>query len=113
MIKTGRKSNGYELPVNKFRADNTEVIFRIHFRTEILDQSFPSSKWKYTLHQVKETGDLVTQDMVKAEVLSDFFLPQSYQQELQPHSPSPRRGKAGTGRMKNCPVWEKIRFETS
>ncbi|GAB0176076.1 hypothetical protein GRJ2_000072800 [Grus japonensis] len=59
----------------------------------------------------KETGDLVTQDMEKAEVLNEFFA-QSSLTSARATPPKPQKAKAGTGRMKNCPLQEKIRFET-
>ena len=44
----------------------------------------------------KEAGDLVTQDVEKAEVLNNFFA-SVFNNKLQ-------KAKAGTGRMKNCPL---------
>lgn len=45
----------------------------------------------------KETGDLVTRDVEKAEVLNDFFA--SFFTGIAPATPS--KSKAGTGREKN------------
>lgn len=48
----------------------------------------------------KETGDLVTRDMEKAEVLNDFFAP--FFTGIAPATPSKsQKAKAGTGREKN------------
>ena len=53
----------------------------------------------------KETGDLVTWDMEKAEVLNGFFGLSLHQQGLQPDTPpKTQKAKAGTGGMKNCPL---------
>jgi len=48
----------------------------------------------------KETADLVTQDMEKAEVLNDF-LPQSSPESAPATSPKPQTAKTRPGRMKN------------
>jgi len=44
----------------------------------------------------KEAGDMVTRDVKKAEVLNNFFA-SVFNNKLQ-------KAKAGTGRMKNCPL---------
>ena len=51
----------------------------------------------------KEVGDLVTQDMQKAEVLNDF-LPQSSPASAPATPPKSQKAKAGSGTMKNYPL---------
>lgn len=61
----------------------------------------------------KGTGDLVTQEMEKAEVLNDFFFASVFTSKSSSHIPGPQEGKAGTRRVKNHPLSEEIRYETS
>lgn len=60
----------------------------------------------------KETRDLITQDMHKTEELNSIF-PQSSLASAPATPPGLQEAKAGTGGMKNCPSYEKMRFETS
>lgn len=48
----------------------------------------------------KETGDLITRDMEKVEVVNDFF-PQSSPASAPVTPPKLQKRKAGTGRMKH------------
>lgn len=50
----------------------------------------------------RETGDLVTWDVEKAEVLNDF-LPRSSPASSPATPPKSQEAKAGIGRMKSCP----------
>lgn len=56
-------------------------------------------------------GDLVTQDMEKAEVLSDGFA-SIFPGTCSGHTAHTAEAKAGTGRMKNHQLWEELRSET-
>ncbi|PKU35817.1 hypothetical protein llap_9497 [Limosa lapponica baueri] len=58
----------------------------------------------------KEMGDLITQDMEKAEVLNDFLPPFSLARALTT-PPKLRKAKTGAMTMKNHPL-QKIRFKT-
>ena len=58
-----------------------------------------------------ETGDLVTRNMEKAEILHHFFA-LIFTSKCSSHTTQVAKAKAWTGRMKNCPLQEKIRFET-
>lgn len=49
----------------------------------------------------KETGDLVTQGMKKAEVFSDFYV-SVFTRKSSRQIAGPQKAKVGTGRMKNC-----------
>ncbi|GAB0183606.1 mitochondrial enolase superfamily member 1 [Grus japonensis] len=58
----------------------------------------------------KETRDLVTWDMEKAEVLKDRFT-SIFTGKCSTTPPQSQKAKARTGRMKNHPLKEKIRFK--
>lgn len=58
----------------------------------------------------KERGDLITQNMKKAELPNDFFA-LVFTDKCSSHTKS-QKAKARTGKMKNCLLEEKIRFET-
>lgn len=58
----------------------------------------------------KEMGGLVTWDMEKAEVLNDSFA-SFFTSKSSTTLPKLQKARAGTGRMKNCSLCEKIRFE--
>ena len=49
----------------------------------------------------KETGDLITRDIGKAEVLNDFFA-SVFTSKCSSHTTKLQKAKAGTGRRKNC-----------
>jgi len=59
----------------------------------------------------KEMGDLVTRNMEKTEILNDFFA-SVFAGKSSSTPPKSQKAKAGTGRMKNHPLQEKIRFKT-
>lgn len=60
----------------------------------------------------KGMGDLVTQDMEKVETLRDGFA-SIFTGSSSVHTAHTAQAKAGPGRMKNHPLWEEIRFETT
>lgn len=60
---------------------------------------------------MSETGELATADMEETEVLNNV-LPQALPVSTLAMLPGSLHPKARTGRMKNHPPQEKIRFET-